>query len=531
MKRIAVIGAGASGLPAIKTCVEDGVEPVCLERTDDIGGLWNYRETCEGQACVMKSTIINTSKEMMCYSDFPIPREYPNFMHNSKVMEYFRLYAEKFNLRRYIRFETEVLKVSPVSEFGESGRWEIEIKDLKTGNTSKETYDGVLVCTGHHAEKHLPHFEGEDEFQGQKVHTHDYRDYKGFDEKRVVIIGIGNSGGDVAVELSKVCKQVYLSTRRGSWVTHRVGDNGLPVDYLFNRHFIFDLQARLPRRLVNYVAESTLNKRFDHELYGLKPEHRFDGQHVMVNDELPNRIASGGVVVKPNIRKLTRRGVEFEDGSFEDDIDVIIYATGYAFGFPFIDHKALAVKKNQVNLFKYVFPPSIHPPTIAVLGCIQPLGAIMPISELQGRLAVKVFKGERRLPSEEEMWKDIAQKKLEMSMRYVETQRHTVQVDYVTFMDELAELAGCRPNLLRLLKTDPRLAYSVYFGPSTPYQYRLTGPNSWSGARQAIMSTWTRVAHPFQTRPINGRGWSGTDIIRVAIAILILALLIRWFFG
>lgn len=97
--------------------------------------------------------------------------------------------------------------MSPVSEFGESGRWEIEIKDLKTGNTSKETYDGVLVCTGHHAEKHLPHFEGEDEFQGQKVHTHDYRDYKGFDEKRVVIIGIGNSGGDVAVELSKVCKQ------------------------------------------------------------------------------------------------------------------------------------------------------------------------------------------------------------------------------------------------------------------------------------------------------------------------------------
>lgn len=111
MKRIAIIGAGASGLPTIKSCVEDGVEPVCLERTDDIGGLWNYRETCEGQSCVMKSTIINTSKEMMCYSDFPIPREYPNFMHNSKVMDYFRLYAEKFNLNKYIRYRTEVLKV------------------------------------------------------------------------------------------------------------------------------------------------------------------------------------------------------------------------------------------------------------------------------------------------------------------------------------------------------------------------------------------------------------------------------------
>lgn len=101
-------------------------------------------------------------------------------------------------------------QVRPVSDFSETGRWEIDIKDHETGNTSTETFDGVIVCTGHHAEKHLPHFDGEEEFQGQRVHTHDYRDCKGFDEKRVVVIGIGNSGGDVAVELSKICKQVRM---------------------------------------------------------------------------------------------------------------------------------------------------------------------------------------------------------------------------------------------------------------------------------------------------------------------------------
>ena len=117
-----MIGAGASGLTAIKCCLDDGLEPVCFERTDDIGGLWNYKDqTHDGQATVMKSTIINTSKEMMCYSDFPIPAEFPNFMHNTKVMEYFRLYAKEFKLDKYIRFKTEITKVCCVkNKFKES---------------------------------------------------------------------------------------------------------------------------------------------------------------------------------------------------------------------------------------------------------------------------------------------------------------------------------------------------------------------------------------------------------------------------
>ena len=109
--RVAVIGAGASGLPAIKCCLDDGLEPICYERSGDIGGLWNYENSLEegkGQACVMKSTVINSSKEMMCYSDFPIPAEYPNFMHNKLVLQYLHLYAEHFNLYPYIRFDTEV---------------------------------------------------------------------------------------------------------------------------------------------------------------------------------------------------------------------------------------------------------------------------------------------------------------------------------------------------------------------------------------------------------------------------------------
>ena len=102
---------------------------VCLERTDHIGGLWYYTPVVhEDQACVMKTTVINTSKEMMCYSDFPIPKDFPNFMHNTKVLQYFNMYAQQFNLEEAIRFKTEVLSIKKASDFAETGKWDLEIK-------------------------------------------------------------------------------------------------------------------------------------------------------------------------------------------------------------------------------------------------------------------------------------------------------------------------------------------------------------------------------------------------------------------
>ena len=120
-KRICIIGAGASGLTAIKCCLDEGLSPVCYERSDYIGGLWQYIPTkCEG-ACVYKSTVINTSKEMMCFSDFPVPKSFPNYMHNSKLVEYFHMYAKAFNLEKYITFNTEIISCRPASDHSKTG--------------------------------------------------------------------------------------------------------------------------------------------------------------------------------------------------------------------------------------------------------------------------------------------------------------------------------------------------------------------------------------------------------------------------
>ncbi|XP_069823694.1 flavin-containing monooxygenase 5-like isoform X2 [Dendropsophus ebraccatus] len=274
-KKVAVIGAGTSGLVAIKSCLEEGLEPTCYERTGDIGGLWRFDENPEaGRASIYKSVIINTSKEMMCYSDFPIPDDYPNYMHNSKIMQYFRLYAEHFQLVQYIQFKTTVCSVKKRPDFATSGQWEV----ITEKDSKRETaiFDGVIVCSGHHTEAHYPlaTFQGIERFKGRYLHSRDYKGPDEFKGKRVIVVGIGNSGGDIAVEVSRTASQVFLSTRRGSWILNRVSDYGYPLDMLGLTRFLNTLKGFVPEFIINHVVESKLNKRFDHGNYGLKPKHK-----------------------------------------------------------------------------------------------------------------------------------------------------------------------------------------------------------------------------------------------------------------
>ncbi|XP_064283572.1 flavin-containing monooxygenase 5-like isoform X1 [Passer domesticus] len=500
-KKVAIIGGGSSGLCAIKACLQEGLEPFCFERTGDIGGLWRFEEHPEdGRASIYRSVIINTSKEMMCYSDFPIPEDFPNYMHNSKIMEYFRMYAQHFDLLRHIRFRTSVCRVSKRPDFASSGQWEVVTES--EGKQEAAVFDAVLVCSGHHTDAHLPlsSFPGIEKFKGCYLHSRDYKDAQAFTDKRVVVIGIGNSGSDLAVEISQTAQQVFLSTRRGAWIFNRVGDQGYPMDTVLTTRLNTFLQGLLSSSMACDYMEKKLNARFDHSHYGLKPKHRVFHQHPTVNDDLPNRIISGRVRVKPNVREFTETSAIFEDGTRED-VDAVVFATGYSFSFPFLEG-CVKVVENQIPLYKFMFPPELEKPTLAFIGLIQPLGAIMPISELQCRWATRVFKGLNELPLQHDMEADIEQKKEAMAKRYVKSQRHTIQVDYIPYMDELACQLGVKPNLLSLFLTDPRLAMEVAFGPCTPYQYRLRGPGAWAGAREAILSQQQRILKPLQTRHV-----------------------------
>ncbi|XP_015982199.2 flavin-containing monooxygenase 5 [Rousettus aegyptiacus] len=530
-KRIAVIGAGASGLTSIKCCLDEGLEPICFERTGDIGGLWRYQENPEeGRASIYKSLIINTSKEMMCFSDYPIPDHFPNFMPNSKIQEYFRMYAEEFGLLKYIRFKTSVCGVTKQPDFSTSGQWKV-VTECE-GRKEENVFDGVMVCTGHHVSPYLPlhSFPGIEKFQGQYMHSREYKNPQSFTGKRVIVIGIGNSGADVTVELSHVTKQVFLSTRRGAWIMNRVSCNGYPGDVVLLSRFNELLVKIFHPSLINMYLENKLNQKFDHEMYGLKPKHRVLNQHPTINDALPNRIISGLVKVKGNVKEFTERAAIFEDGSKEDDIDAVIFATGYTFSFPFLQD-LVEVVENKITLYKRVFLPNLEKPTLAIIGLIQPLGAIMPISEIQGRWVTQVFKGLKTLPSQSEMMADITKNEEKLKKRYVESARHTIQANYIDTMDEIAELLGTRPNLLSLAFTDPKLALKLVLGPCTPVQFRLQGPGKWDKARETILTTEDRIKKPLMTRTVE-KSSSMTSMItmtRLMQAAVLFAIIVAYF--
>ncbi|XP_014678576.1 PREDICTED: dimethylaniline monooxygenase [N-oxide-forming] 5-like [Priapulus caudatus] len=189
-KRIAIIGGGSSGLTAIKSCVEQGLEPVCFERDGDVGGLWRYKDDADA-ASVYRSCVFNTSKELTGFSDFPVPADYPPFLSHAFFLRYLRLYAKAFDLMRHIRFNVAVVGVRPAVDYETTGRWTVAYRRRGDDDADcvVETYDGVMLCTGHHWNPHVPTFDGLDMFAGSVLHSHAYRTGKDMMGKRILIIG------------------------------------------------------------------------------------------------------------------------------------------------------------------------------------------------------------------------------------------------------------------------------------------------------------------------------------------------------
>ena len=184
---------------------------------------------------------------------------------------------------------------------------------------------------------------------------------------------------------------MYLSTRNGAWIFNRVFDNGDPGDMSFSRRHKLWFASKFPNLAANDWRKR-LNAKFNHKRYGLEPEYGPLSAHITVSDDLPNKLIAGSVKIKADIAKFKETAIEFKDGTVEEDIDAVVLATGYIFGFPFLDKSVVDVRENRIKLFKYMFPPQLSKQTLAIIGCFQPLGAIMPICEQQCRLATRVFK-------------------------------------------------------------------------------------------------------------------------------------------
>ncbi|XP_071485977.1 dimethylaniline monooxygenase [N-oxide-forming] 2-like [Diadema antillarum] len=504
VKRVAVIGAGVSGLVAIKSCVEDGLEPVCFEREDQVGGVWVFRDevrTEHEESALYHALVTNSSKEMMCYSDFPFPKDCPPYIPGKQLGQYYKDYAEKFGLLQYIRFGTSVLNVEEAADYDTTGRWSVTTRG--PGGESTEVFDAVMVCTGMFSQAKIPKYPGQDEFEGDILHSNDYRKSEGFEGKTVLVVGGSHSAGDVAVDTSRKSKKTYISMRNGTWVITRTGPLGWPRDLFLNRRFNF----LLPEWYRRSIVEKDLATRLNSDNLGLKSTRKLFCSEVMVNDDIANRIFCGAVSAKPGIKHFTKRGVVFTDGTKIDDLDVVIYATGYNIKVPFVGTHLIADKVEELDLYMYVFPSKIKHPTFACIGFVMTIGAHAPVFELQARWATQVFKGKVPLPSQQAMATDIAMKRKFLYERYG---KHIIFIPPIPYQDCIASKIGAKPNFKQLFLKDPMLALKCFFGPAVPPSYRLVGPHTWSGARDAIMNVWQNTVSgtKFRETPV-GNGPEG----------------------
>jgi dimethylaniline monooxygenase (N-oxide forming) len=412
-----IIGAGSSGIAAAKALLDRGIPFDCIEKSDQVGGNWVFGNR-NGMSAAYRDLFINVSRERMAYADYPMPSAYPDFPHHTHIKEYFDNYVDHFGLREHITFETGV----DHADRREDGAWDIA---LDTGET--RSYDALIVANGHHWDARWPEpaFPGADTFEGTQMHAHAYVDNSIFAGKDVVILGMGNSAMDLAVESSYVAANTYLSARKGAWIIPKYVF-GKPVDQLPNNPRVpFAIRQRVIHQTIKTITGPP-------ERYGLpKPDHKFGESHPTVSGRILDRIAHGTIAPKPNIASLDGESVRFTDGN-EVHADIVVYCTGYKITFPFFDPDFLAAPDNHIELFRRVFHPDIA--GLYFIGLLQPLGAIMPLAEAQSGWVGDHLRGEYALPSPAELRAEIARDQAAMRKRYVASKRHTIQVDFDDYL-------------------------------------------------------------------------------------------------
>ena len=421
-----MIGAGSSGIAACQVLAARGLPFDCFEKGSEVGGNWRY-ENDNGMSSAYRSLHINTSRRLMAYATYPMPDDYPDYPDHFQIARYFDDYVDHFGLREKIRFQTEVKNVVPVD-----GEWEVTVEG-EDGGEETHRYRAVLVANGHHWDPRWPEppFPGADAFEGEQVHVHHYREPDALAGKRVLVLGIGNSATDIAVEASRIAEKTFLAMRRGAYVMPKYL-NGKPTDEAASK-----LLTMMPLPVQRFVLARMLGMTAgDMTSYGLpRPDHKLLEAHPTVSAELLSRLGHGDIEVKPNIERFAGgRTVRFADGS-EEEIDLVVYCTGYKISFPFFDEELISAADNRLQLYRRVV--SVEHPGLYFLGFVQPLGAIMPIAEAQAEWVADLLAGNGTLPPPGEMRAEISSSESKMRKRYVASKRHTIQVDFHPYFREL----------------------------------------------------------------------------------------------
>lgn len=420
--RVAIIGAGISGLTMSKMLADYGVEYTTFESSDRVGGNWAFGNP-NGRSASYRSLHIDTSKHRLSFKDFPMPVEFPDFPHHTQIKQYLDSYVDAFDLRDSIEFENGVVDARRLP----GGGWELD-----TERTGTRQFDVLLVANGHHWDPRFADKPGE--FTGLTMHSHEYIDPRvpyDLTGKRILIIGLGNSAADIAVELSSktVENEVVLSTRSSAWIVPKY-IAGKPADKYYATSPYVPLAWQ--RKAIQMMQPMSAGRPED---IGLPtPNHKFFEAHPTQSVELPLRLGSGDLRAKGDIDRFDGQTVHFADGTSED-FDVVIHATGYNITFPFFAPDLISAPDNEIRLYKRIFKPGLE--DLAFIGFAQSTPTLFPFVECQTRMVAAWLVGQYAPPSVSEMERVIDEDTQKYTAHMVQRPRHTQQLDYFIYEHDM----------------------------------------------------------------------------------------------
>jgi hypothetical protein len=430
--KVCIIGAGPSGLATARRLLEAGISDLSiLENQSDVGGNWTWGDPA-AHSSLYETVRSISSRDMSAFEGVPFSSAVDTYPTRTDLLHYLQRVATHFDLRRHIRFNTQVISVSPSPIAG----WSV----VTEGHPS-ENFDAVCVCSGHHWNPAYPDLPGN--FSGRLLHAHDYKNSSGFAQQHVLVIGCGNSGADIAVDLARSGCKVGISVRRGYHIVPRFLF-GMPSDVLYSR-----LRRFAPLPLLRPIAQALLTAHRRYQVGGAlpTPDHNLFATHPLVNSELIPSIRSGAIQIVGPIVDIQGQQVRF--ASFEPrsssagaatlHFDTMIACTGYRVAFPFLDSSLTGTTTEELLARLQLRLVHRDQPGLYFVGLLQPSGSIWPVADAQAKFIAAHLAGAVQVPS-------VEPPATRITHRYVPSARHLLEVDGEDYERTLLALASAHSS-------------------------------------------------------------------------------------
>jgi cation diffusion facilitator CzcD-associated flavoprotein CzcO len=368
-----VVGAGPAGLAAARWLKAIDAPFEGFERNPGVGGIWNIGFA---GSPMYESAHFISSKTLSGFRDFPMPDSYPDYPSHRQILHYLEGYATRFDLRRHFTFGVSIESARPDGDEG----FVVRLSD-----GTERAYRGLITAVGCEWRPFMPTIAGS--FEGEVLHSRDYKHPRQFEGRRVLIVGAGNSGCDVACDASRSAAKALLSMRRGYYFVPK-HIFGRPAD-VFNEsgpHLPYVIERPILQGLLR-VLNGDITR------FGLpKPDHSILESHPVMNTQILHALGHGDIQVRPDVREFRGREVAFVDGRV-DEVDLVLFATGYIRGVPFLTPGVLA-DDDVSDLFLNVFHKRLE--NLFVLGHFTADGGAYPLIDRQAELVARVVDARRR---------------------------------------------------------------------------------------------------------------------------------------